>query len=337
MRDDDIIRFDWAAKRILRDKANFGVFEGLITVLLGEKITIAEILESESNQNDENDKFNRVDIKAKNTKGEIILVEIQQTRQFYFLQRMLYGVAKTITEHIGIGNKYDKVKKVYSINILYFDLGKGSDYLYHGTNRFVGVHTNDTLQINIREQGQLRMVTPETIFPEYYIIRVNEFNQVAKTPIEEWMDYLKRGYIRDDTTTPGLAEAREKLQYIKMAPEERRAYDRHIDNIMVQNDVMDTAHEEGYAAGVAEGRKAGMAEGKAEGKAEGRAEGRAEGIVEGRAEGIAEGIAEGMAKGMAKGLTEGKIEIAKALKKDGMSNELIAKYTGLSAQEINEL
>lgn len=264
MKDDDIIRFDWAAKRILRDTANFGVFEGLITVLLGEKITISQILESESNQDDNADKFNRVDIKAINTKGEIILVEIQQTRQFYFLQRMLYGVAKTITEHIGIGDDYDKVKKVYSINILYFDLGKGADYLYHGKSTFIGVHTKDTLQVNVREKDQLRMVTPDTVFPEYYIIRVNEFNQVAKTPIEEWMDYLKRGYIKDDTTTPGLAEAREKLQYIKMTPEERRAYDRHIDNIRVQNDVMDTAHEEGYELGKVEGRAEGMTLGKIE-------------------------------------------------------------------------
>ena len=30
------VRFDWAIKRILRDKANKEVLEGLITVLLGE-------------------------------------------------------------------------------------------------------------------------------------------------------------------------------------------------------------------------------------------------------------------------------------------------------------
>ena len=38
------VRFDWAAKRMLRDKANFGVLEGLLTVLLGEKITIEQNL-----------------------------------------------------------------------------------------------------------------------------------------------------------------------------------------------------------------------------------------------------------------------------------------------------
>ena len=77
---DRYIRFDWAIKRLLRQKANFGVLEGFLTVFLGEQIKIEEILESEGNQQDADDKFNRVDIKAKNTKGDIILIEIQNTR-----------------------------------------------------------------------------------------------------------------------------------------------------------------------------------------------------------------------------------------------------------------
>ena len=247
------IRFDWAVKRMLRDKANFAVLEGLITVLTGEVVKIEELLESEGNQETASDKFNRVDIKAKNDKGEIIIVEVQLTRKLYFLQRMLYGVSKAITEHIEIGEKYDKVKKVYSINILYFDLGKGSDYLYHGKTVFTGVHTNDRLEVNTKEADELRMRVPEDIFPEYYIIRVNEFNSVATTPIEEWLDYLKNNRIKDNTSTPGLKEARQKLLYMTMSDKERRAYDAHMDDIMVQNDVLDTAKREGRAEGRAEG------------------------------------------------------------------------------------
>lgn len=258
------VRFDWAAKRMLRDKANFGVFEGLITVLLNEPVHIVEILESEANQEQQDDKFNRVDIKAKNSKDEIIIVEIQLTRELYYLERVLYGVAKAITEHISLGEKYDKVKKVYSISILYFDLGKGADYLYHGTTSFTGVHTNDTLQINSRDRELIRMKTPEQIFPEYFLIRVNEFDKVARTPLEEWLDYLKNGHIKEDTTAPGLREAREKLQYLMMSKAERQAYDRHIDDIMVQNDVLDTAKREGLAEGLAIGKAEGRAESMAE-------------------------------------------------------------------------
>ena len=71
---DKYIRFDWAAKRMLRDKANFAVLEGLMTVLFDEQVTIVELLESEGNQEQENDTFNRVYIKARNSKGEIFLV-----------------------------------------------------------------------------------------------------------------------------------------------------------------------------------------------------------------------------------------------------------------------
>ena len=153
---DRYIRFDWAVKRLLRQKANFGVLEGFLTVLLDEEVTIIELLESESNQQAADDKFNRVDIKALNSKGEIIIVEIQNTRELYYLERILYGVAKAITEHISLGERYYAVKKIYSVSILYFDIGKGNDYLYHGQNTFTGVHTGDHLEITTKEKERHR-------------------------------------------------------------------------------------------------------------------------------------------------------------------------------------
>ncbi len=257
---DKYVRFDWAIKRLLRQKANFDVLEGFLTVFLGEKVTILEILESESNQLSAEDKFNRVDIKARNSKDEIIIIEIQNTRELYYLERILYGVAKAITEHISLGETYYKVKKIYSISVLYFDIGKGNDYLYYSQNHFVGVHTGDHLQVNVKERDAIVSRMPAEIFPEYVLIRVNEFDKVAVTPLEEWMKYLKDGTIRLDTTAPGLSEAREKLKYFSMPPKERMAYDEYLSAVMIQNDVLDSA----------------KLEGKIEGRAEGRAEGRDE-------------------------------------------------------------
>lgn len=262
------VRFDWAAKRLLRDKANFCVLEGLVSVLLEEKIQIVEILDSESNQEHYEDKFNRVDIKAKNSKGEIIIVEVQQTRKSDFLGRILYGVSKSITEHIFNGEDYQHVKKVYSISILYFSLGKGADYLYHGQTTFTGVHTHDTLEITEKEGDALKMKTPKEVFPEYYIIRVNEFDKVAATPLEEWLDYLKNGRIKDDTTAPGLNEAREKLQYLMMSNEERSQYDHHLENWKAERNAMETARLDGLWEGRREGRREGRHEGRLEGRME---------------------------------------------------------------------
>lgn len=319
MAQDKYIRFDWAAKKILRDKSNFCILEGLCTVLLQEPVHIIELLESESNQASQSDKFNRVDIKAKNSKDEIILVEIQLTREVYFLERILYGVAKTITEHIQLGQKYDQVKKVYSISILYFDLGKGDDYVYRGQTKFLGLTKKDTLQITTREQEAIRIKAPEEVFPEYYLIRVNAFNKIAENHLEEWIKYLKDGYIDDNTTAPGLQEAKKKLEYMAMSQKEKDAYFEHLNDQMIQNDVMDTARAEGLA----------------EGRAEGLAEGRAEGLAEGRAEGLAEGHAEGRAEGLAEGRAEERTLLIKRMISRGRSKEEIADMLGLSLEEID--
>ena len=301
------VRFDWAAKNLLRDKASFGVLEGLIKVLLNEEIKIEEILESESNQEYDFDKFNRVDIKAKNSKGEIIIVEVQQSSETDFLKRILYSVSKNITEHIALGDEYQNVKKIYSINILYFNFGIGSDYLYHGQTIFTGVNTHDTLKISLKQQNALTIKAPEEIFPEYYIVRVNEFDKEPATPLEEWLDYLKNGRIKDDTTTPGLDEAREKLLYMTMSKTDQRRYFRHVDLMKSARDSARTYRMEGLW----------------------------EGLAKGKAEGLAEGEAKGKAKGLAEGEAKARLAMAKSLLEQGVDMDIITKTTGLTAEEIN--
>ena len=99
-----VIRFDWAMKRLLRNKANFSVLEGLLTTLLGEKIVIKKLLESESNQDDEFDKYNRVDILAENSNNELLLIEVQNNNEYAYFQRMLFGTSKLVTEYINRGD-----------------------------------------------------------------------------------------------------------------------------------------------------------------------------------------------------------------------------------------
>lgn len=249
---DRYIRFDWAIKRLLRQKANFDVLEGFLTVFIGEPIKIIEILESEGNHLLWDDaQWERIDLKVEKRGKEPVFVRIQNMRELYYRERLLYG--------IPTGNiECTEIREMYCINILYFDIGKGTDYLYHGQNRFIGVHTHDELQVNVKERNAFVTRTPASIFPEYILIRVNEFNNVAVTPLEEWMRYLKEGIIRPDTTAPGLNEAREKLRYYSMTPQERHAYDEHLNAVMIQNDVLSSAKEEGKM----EGRLEGIAEGR---------------------------------------------------------------------------
>ena len=252
---ENLIRFDWAMKRLLRDKSNFVVLEGFLSVLLGEKITIDRFLESESNQEDANDKFNRADILAIDSKERFIIIEVQNNRELSYFHRMLYGVSKTVSEYINLGEDYDKVRKVYSINIVYFELGQGKDYVYHGRNEFRGIHDGDLLQLSRRQQEIFKCKYASDIFPEYYVLKVNDFNKVAKTPLDEWMSFLKTGRIEATATAQGLPEARERLRVDAMPEAERRAYIRGVEAEVYQRSVLFSSWDDGRQEGLKVGKK----------------------------------------------------------------------------------
>ena len=296
-KNNQVIRFDWAMKRLLRNKANFSVLEGFLTTLLGEKIVIQKLLESESNQEDEFDKYNRVDILAEDSKGELFLIEIQNNSEYAYFQRMLFGTSKLVTEYIERGDNYAKVRKVYSINIVYFSLGHGKDYVYHGKTEFRGIHTNDLLELTPFQRQTFKADTVSQLYPEYYILKVNGCNQVAKSPLEEWIYYLNTGDIPSNATAPGLDEARKKLKLAMMTHDELKAYYRHLDNIVILRNNIITEREEGR--------------------------------FEGHEKGLAEGLAEG-AKNKA-------IEVARFLKASGAAIALIMGATGLTKEEIDSI
>ena len=267
-----LIRFDWAAKRLLRQKSNFVVLEGFLSVLLNDNIKIVKMLESESNQEDSDDKFNRVDMLAENSRGELVIIEVQNNRVLDYFHRILYGVSKAITDYIYTGEEYSRVKKIYSISIVYFDLGQGKDYVYHGRTEFRGIHNNDLLRLSTNQQKQFMYQEVGDLFPEYFILRVDEFDQNAVTPLDEWIAFLKTSEIPETAKAPGLPEARERLKRDALSKEERAKYDAHIESLRYQKSVLHTGwfegKEEGHAEGLAEGRAEGLAEGRAEGEVE---------------------------------------------------------------------
>ena len=300
-----LISFDWALKRLLRDKANFDVLEGFLSTLLNTTIRIHRLLESESNKDRDDSKMNRVDILAEDTDGELLLIEVQGESEYAYFQRILFGASKLVTEYIDSGQNYDNVKKVFSINIVYFDLGQGKDFVYHGKTEFRGIHNDEILKLSTFQRQQFGVDEVYKLYPEYYILKVNDFNRWSKVPLEQWIYFLSTSQIPEDADAPGLKAAREKLQLSQMTKEEQAAYRRYLDDRVILADQIFTA------------------------KGEGRLEGLAEGLEEGRAAGRAAGLEEGMQKE--------KLANARKMKADNMPADLIAKYTGLSLEEIANL
>lgn len=229
-----LIRFDWAVKKLLRNKANFVVLEGFLSELLFDNIKIKQILESEGNQENEDDKYNRVDILTQNSKNELIIIEIQNSYEIDYFHRMVYGSAKAVVENIGIGLAFSDIKKVISISIVYFDLGQGRDYIYKGTTSFQGLHEHDLLQLSSRQKEVFERQNLSEIFPEYYLIKVNQFNDIAKDTLDEWIYFLKNSEVKDEFKAKGLAEAKEVLDEMRLDKNLHYGYNRYLDSLRLK-------------------------------------------------------------------------------------------------------
>ena len=260
MRQRKLISFDWALKKLLRNKANFDILEGFLSELLNDDIKILEILESEGNKEDQDDKYNRVDLKVKNAKDEIIITEVQYEREYDYLKRILYGTSKVITEHIDKREPYSKIVKVISVNIIYFDLGQGDDYVYKGITDFRGLHTNNQLQLSQREKELYKKGKVSEIYPEYYFLKINQFNDVAKNTLDEWIYFLKNEDIKEDFNARGLKKAKAQLDIMKLSEKERLEYDRYIEILRHRRSI----DQSNYDAGRLEGEEKGRKEGKLE-------------------------------------------------------------------------
>lgn len=290
------IRFDWAMKCLLRQKSNFVILEGFLSELIMQDIKILEIIDSESNKLREDDKYNRVDILVKSVKDELMLIEVQNEREHDYFHRMNYGQAKLTTEHINAGDTYGKIKKVYSVNIVYFELGQGEDYIYTGKTQFKGIHNKDTLKLSRSQKERYKNIKEVSdVFTTYYIIKVNNFDDIARNTLDEWIYFLKNSEIKDEFKAKGMPEAKEKMRTDNLEGADKADYDAYIKEQRIKEAEIESA----------------MFDAKIE------VEDRLLPIIEQERKKI--------------------ITTIKNMKADGMSNEVIAKYTGEKLEIIENI
>ncbi len=213
---------------------------------------------------------------------------------------MLYGTSRVITEHQKEGEAWSKLIKVISVNILYFDLGHGTDYIYHGTTTFTGIHDHDKLELDTRQQKQYGKSRISDIYPDYYLIKVNNFNRIATTSLDEWIYFLKNEEIKDEFKAKGIQQAKESFSLLRMTDEELRAYNSYQDSLRDQASYVKTNYD--FAR------------------------------MEGKEEGIGEGIRQGIEIGIEQGLEKGKLEVARRLVAKGMSDEEAAAIAGIEVE-----
>jgi len=262
----ELVSFDFAVKYLLRGKRDFVILNGFLSELLGKKVEVKAIVESENNKADKDGKTNRVDLKAQINSGELVVFEIQFLQEFDFFGKVLYGVSTAITEQVTKGKLYN-IKKVYSVNIAYSNLNAKREYLFSGKfSGFQGVHYKDEL-IPFAQTSNPKSKKTNDIHPEYFLILPKMFDEKLRCRFDEWVYILKKSTAREDFSAAGIKEAKVKLDYMKMSPTKKRQYNTYMENRRSADSVVLTAEGKGIQIGRREGKREGKQEGWNEARA----------------------------------------------------------------------
>ena len=244
------------------------------------------------------------DLYCESESGEKFIVELQKAKQKFFKDRSLFYSTFPIQEQAKRGDWNFRLKAVYTIGILdfVFDEDKDNDkYLYD-------------VKLTEQETGDIFCDKLNFIYIE--MPKFNKTEEELETHFDKWLFAIKNLYKLDDI--PGKLQEKiferffEIAEIAQMNPEERTTYENSLKYYRDMNNVVETAKDEGWEAGIEKG------------------------IAKGKAEGLAEGKAEGLAEGKAEGKKEQAIDIAKKLL-DLLDSETIAEKTGLTVSEIESL
>ena len=219
---------------------------------------------------------------------------------------------KSLLITLKLGDNFSNISKVISISILYFNIGKGTDYIYKGTTEFKGLNDGEPLIIKEKENipenlGPKYTLKTKNIFPEYYLITVERYKNEIKKQIDEWIYIFKNSEVAAGSKSKNIESAEKKLWEINMTKEERRSYEKYMWYYVKDRDKVNTARMEGEEKGLKTGEQIGIQKGK----------------MEGEQIGIQKGKMEEKMEGIKKSLKQGKLTIEEIAEVFEVTNEYV--------------
>jgi len=293
-------------KADLTFKKVFGEHPDLVMSLLnallpldeGQQIEYVEYLPAELVPENPGKKNSIVDVRCREKGGRHFIVEMQMNWNHQFEQRVILNASKAVVKQLDVNEDYKLLQPVYSLNLIN-DVGfnAGPDEFYHDYAIVNVAHTDRIIEGLRFVFVELPKFKPQTIKEKKMAVLWLRF----LTEINKGTSEAPKELLENPETSKALGIL-EKSAY---SESELYAYDRYWDYVNYERGIV----EGGYHKGHVEGREEGRKEGREEGRKEGREEGR----------------------------TEERYASARKMKADGMTAELIAKYTGLTAEEIAAL
>ncbi|WP_341749497.1 Rpn family recombination-promoting nuclease/putative transposase [Candidatus Tisiphia endosymbiont of Sialis lutaria] len=249
-----LVSFDYAIKYLLKDKGDYSIVEGFISALLKTKgykdIKIISLLESESNKEDSKSKRSLADLIVEDEEHHKYIIEIERTVKDSFIHKACFNTARLIVDNLAQREDYTQIIKIFHISLLYFPIGSGNGTIYHGKTIIHEIESNERLTIHIKNKETHEIFDATNILPEYFYISVPLFNDRLEKEIDDWLHVLKYDEVPPTYHSPYMSQVAEKLNILKMTPEERANYSYYRKKLYNDRDELQGAEARGEAKAI---------------------------------------------------------------------------------------
>ncbi len=232
-------KIDFVFKKIFGSEEHPDVLISFLNAVLKQKnkIVEVEIKNSDIEKAYIEDKFSRLDVKAKTNNKEIINIEIQLKNEYNMIQRSLYYWSKLYEEQLNEGDRYDKLSRTVCINILDFKYLKNDRF--HNGYRLKEIETNEELtdlqEIHFIEIPKLKKLSTE----EEVIDMLEGWVEFLRDPESEVVRKL-------EMTTKEIREAKDELYRLSRNEKERELYFLREKSLKDEISALANAREKGF-------------------------------------------------------------------------------------------
>ncbi|ROT47861.1 Rpn family recombination-promoting nuclease/putative transposase [Candidatus Cardinium hertigii] len=308
-------RVDVAFKKLFGVEENKDLLISLINAIVSAEDQVADIilLNPYNPQNFRGDKASILDLKAKAVDGKLFNIEIQISDEADYDKRALFYWAKLYTEQLQAGQGYGNLSKAIGIHILNF-ISIVEEPKYHNVFRITEEESN-ALYFKDLELHTIELKK----FTDNPNEALTDLIDKVKTALDRWVAFLTRHDLLNKDNLPPplndvhLKKALQVLNVMNFTPEERTLYEGHLKWLWVEENTVKKAKNEGKEEGIQIGKEEGIQIGKEE------------------------GIQMGKEEGIQIGETQKAMAIAQNLLQEKLPIAYIAKVTGLTISQVEQL
>ena len=240
-------KVDFVFKRIFGNENNPKILISFLNAVIKPKdrIKTVQVMNNEIDKESIDDKFSRLDIKAKTDKDELINIEIQIRDEHNMVKRSLYYWSKMFESQLIEGQKYDKLAKTICINILNFKCLNTKEA--HSVYRLKEINTNEEL----------------TDIQEIHFIELPKLPKDAeiKDVFDAWMEFIENPISskleKAELTIEEIREAKNELLKLSANDKERMKYEDRKAALLDKVSAIENAEEKGIEIGREIGKKEG--------------------------------------------------------------------------------